>query len=102
MNLSAKIRSCTLPQIKGNYFEYLRDEEGNMVFDEEGGNTIVGCCAVGAIRVAQHMDPFIPAIFKICPHCNERNAIESVIIHLNDHSKWTFAQIADWLEGQGL
>jgi hypothetical protein len=28
--------------------------------------------------------------------------ITSMIVHLNDQHQWSFTQIADWLEGQGL
>jgi len=37
----------------------------------------------------------------ICPVCTDNTGILHVVAHVNDVHKWSFGQIADWLEGEG-
>lgn len=37
-----------------------------------------------------------------CPKCRpQRGSAAEIIVHLNDSHRWSFSEIADWLESQG-
>lgn len=87
---------------------------GELIFWEDG--KAVGCCALGAAIIGAeltqptgHKDKYIllrerfPELVKniMSPRGFEYE-LENIIIRLNDTHGWTFDQIANWLEENGL
>ncbi len=62
---------------------------------------VIATCALGAAREAGYWeDDAINAARVSCPHCGYDAPRLGIVVHLNDHHRWTREQIADWVESQ--
>lgn len=71
--------------------------------DRTRQNEVISSCALGAVLDGGLLSTDLRCIEvyekRLCPACQEPQAnIEYIIVHLNDHHRWTREAIADWLE----
>jgi hypothetical protein len=50
------------------------------------------------VRTLAELVPDLHAVVQMPCECRRSDALDQVIVHLNDHCRWTRVQIADWLD----
>lgn len=105
MRKGAKVTSQTFGILWGSLFA---DSDGNT---NNGSSCALGVALIGATPQLNHMYsttcsmlwPWTETQKATCPdekckNMQENWPIANVVIHLNDHHRWTREEIADWLE----
>lgn len=75
---------------------------GDYFLRARSGEVLASCALGAASRGGFTYDPIRILQKQVaCPVCGiEARTLRSIIVHLNDHHRWTREQIADWVEIQ--